>query len=70
MATLIIDDVDGELMAALRLRAARHHRSPESEAREILRQVLVADRVRAASGGLGSRIAAMFADTEFPGFPE
>lgn len=40
MATLTIRDFDDELKAALRVRAAEHGRSMESEVREILRTAL------------------------------
>ena len=57
MATLTIRDVDDELKAALRVRAAEHGRSMEAEVREILRAVLS----RPAFGvGMGSRIQQRF----------
>ena len=40
MATLTIRDLDEELRASLRIRAARHGRSMEAEVREILRDAL------------------------------
>jgi antitoxin FitA len=40
MSTLTIRNVDDELKAALRVRAAEHGRSMEAEVREILRTVL------------------------------
>ena len=40
MATLTIRDLDDDLKAALRVRAAEHCRSMESEVREILRAAL------------------------------
>jgi plasmid stability protein len=70
MATLTIRDLDDELKAALRVRAARHGRSMESEVREILRQTLVADEATTAITGLGSRIAALFADLDEPAFDD
>lgn len=70
MATLTIRDFDDDLKAALRVRAAQHGRSMESEVREILRQTLTADKAKPASGGLGSRIAAMFADLDEPAFDD
>ncbi|HZC70921.1 MAG TPA: hypothetical protein VE442_09520 [Jatrophihabitans sp.] len=57
MATLTIRDLDDELKAKLRLRAARHGRSMEAEARAVLRLVL--DDVDEAP--LGSRIHSRFA---------
>lgn len=41
MATLTIRDVEEDLRARLRVRAARHGRSMEAEVREILRDALV-----------------------------
>jgi plasmid stability protein len=70
MATLTIRDFDDDLKAALRVRAARHDRSMESEVREILRQTLEADEVSAENRGLGSRIAALFADLDEPAFDD
>lgn len=58
MATLTIRDFDDDLKAALRVRAAEHGRSMESEVREILRAVLE----RPPSGpGMGTRIRQRFA---------
>jgi plasmid stability protein len=57
MATLTIRDFDDDLKAALRMRAAEHGRSMESEVREILRTVLE----RPSSGpGMGTRIRHRF----------
>ena len=53
MATLTIRDVDEELKARLRVRAAEHGRSMEAEVRAILRLSLDAPVL---PGGLGSRI--------------
>ena len=58
MATLTIRDVDEELRASLRVRAARHGRSMEAEVREILRDALTRP---AAADQLGSRIRQRFA---------
>jgi plasmid stability protein len=38
---LLVRNLDGEIVRALRLRAARHGRSAEAEHREILRQALI-----------------------------
>ena len=57
MASLTIRNIDESLKATLRLRAARHGRSMEEEARQLLRQALVQDR---PSAGLGSRVARRF----------
>ena len=58
MATLTIRDLDEELRASLRVRAARHGRSMEAEVREILRDALTRSAVKEA---LGSRIRQRFA---------
>jgi plasmid stability protein len=58
MATLTIRDVDDDLRAELRVRAARHGRSMEAEVRAILREAVAKPP---ASGGLGSRIHQRFA---------
>lgn len=59
MATLTIRDLDDDLKAALRVRAAEHGRSMESEVREILRTALE----RSSSGpGMATRIRQRFAD--------
>ena len=58
MATLTIRDVDEELRATLRVRAARNGRSMEAEVRAILHDALVKS---ASQGGLGTRIHQRFA---------
>ncbi|HEX4559690.1 MAG TPA: Arc family DNA-binding protein [Mycobacterium sp.] len=59
MATLTVRDLDDDLKAALRVRAAKHGRSMESEVREILRTALE----RPSSGpGMATRIRQRFAD--------
>lgn len=40
MARLVVTNLDGDLMAALKERAALHHRSVEEEHRNILREAL------------------------------
>ena len=40
MAQLIVRNLDDELVACLKLRAAEHGRSAEAEPREILREAL------------------------------
>ncbi len=58
MATLTIRDLDDELKAQLRIRAAEHGRSMEAEVRAILRTVLT----RPTDGpGMGTRIRQRFA---------
>lgn len=59
MATLTIRDLDDDLKAALRVRAAKHGRSMESEVREILRTTLE----RASNGpGMATRIRQRFVE--------
>lgn len=58
MATLTIRDLDDELRARLRIRAARHGRSMEAEVREILRGALAPSH---SSDMLGSRVHQRFA---------
>ncbi|WP_431926159.1 FitA-like ribbon-helix-helix domain-containing protein [Amycolatopsis tucumanensis] len=58
MATLTIRDLDDDLVAALRVRAAEHGRSVEAEVRDILRSVLS----RPSGGaGMATRIRRRFA---------
>lgn len=58
MATLTIRDLDEELRASLRIRAAQHGRSMEAEVRQILRDTLS----RPTRGDqLGTRIRQQFA---------
>jgi antitoxin FitA len=58
MATLTIRDLDDELKAALRVRAAEHGRSMEAEVREILRAALT--RRSRPAVGMGTRILQRF----------
>ncbi|HEX3782975.1 MAG TPA: stabilization protein [Pseudonocardiaceae bacterium] len=44
MATLIIGDLDDEMMAALRVRAAERGRSVAGEVREILRETVAVQK--------------------------
>lgn len=60
MATLTIRDLDDSLKLGLRMRAARHSRSMEEEARQILRQALQGD-MAAPQHDLASRIRARMA---------
>lgn len=57
MASLTIRNIDESLKVRLRLRAARHGRSMEEEARQLLRQSLLREK---SSFGLGSRISQRF----------
>jgi plasmid stability protein len=59
VSTLTIRNFDDDLKAELRLRAARHGRSMEGEARAILRSNLSQPEIEE---GLGTRISALFAD--------
>lgn len=61
MATLTIRNLDERTKAQLRIRAARHGRSMEEEARTILRDAIEARQPAATGPGLGSRIHAHFA---------
>lgn len=54
MASLTIRNITESLKRSLRIRAARHGRSMEEEARQLLRQCLSEER---QDSGLGSRIA-------------
>lgn len=49
MATMTIRNLDDQLKARLRVRAAMHGRSMEQEARDILRAALSTEPVRGAS---------------------
>ena len=60
MATLTIRNLDDSLKLGLRMRAARHSRSMEEEARQILRQALQGD-MAAPQHDLASRIRARMA---------
>lgn len=60
MATLTIRNIDDDLKATLRVRAALHGRSMEEEVRSILRQSLAKP---ASAGGLGQRLASRFRAT-------
>ena len=57
MATLTIRNVDEDLKATLRIRAAMHGKSMEEELRSILRQALIQP---VKDGGLGTRLAKRF----------
>lgn len=56
MASMTIRDIDEKLKAKLRVQAARHGRSMEDEARDILRTAL--SREPAQTGGLVEAIRA------------
>lgn len=61
MATLTIRDLDDEVKARLRVRAAHNGRSMEAEARAILRTALTEHAPRR---GLGSQIHQHFVDLD------
>ena len=58
MAQLLVRDIEDEVKDRLQRRAARHGRSMEAEARDILRDALKDDDQPV--GGLGSEIVALF----------
>jgi len=60
MAQLIVRNLDEELVARLKLRAAEHGRSAEAEHREILRQAL-ATEPRRSFRELAARVRSMTA---------
>ena len=60
MAQLVVRNLDDEVKARLRQRAAAHGCSLEAEVRSILRDAV--RQVPRPEGGLGTRIAARFKD--------
>ena len=58
MAAITIRNLGDDVKTSLRVRAARHGRSMEEEARRILREALIPPE---PSGGLGTRIHQRFA---------
>lgn len=56
MATLTVRNLDDDLVRTLRIRAAEHGRSAEAEHREILRQVLTANRESLARTAAAGRL--------------
>jgi len=60
VATVTVRDLDNDLKARLRIRAARNGRSMEAEIRAILRDALLSEADDQA--GLGRRIHDRFAD--------
>ena len=57
MAQLLVRNLDDDVKARLRVRAAEHGRSMEEEVRVILRQAVESERPKL---GLGTEIAALF----------
>jgi len=66
MASLTIRNLDDNVKAVLRLRAAQHGRSMEEEARQILRQTLAP---AAPGGSLAERIGRRFASLDAENLP-
>ncbi|MGB5136339.1 MAG: plasmid stabilization protein [Prochlorococcaceae cyanobacterium] len=64
MAQLLVRNLDLAVKDALRRRAQRHGRSMEEEVRVILRRAVESDDLPPGSMGLGSRIAALFAEVD------
>ena len=63
VAQLLVRQLDGVVKEALRRRARRHGPSMEEEARLILAQSVTSDEHSSAdTAGLGSRMAALFAN--------
>lgn len=61
MAQLVVRNLDEDVKSKLQLRARRHGRSTEEEVRDILRNS-VKDEGHHRGPGLGTRIAALFAE--------
>ena len=59
MAQFVVRNLESGVKAKLQRRARQHGRSMEEEVREILRNAVHEEEVRA--GGLGTEIAALFA---------
>jgi antitoxin FitA len=59
MAQLVVRDLESDIKARLKSRAARHGRSLEAEVRDILRDAVKDDD--AQGPGLGTRAASRFA---------
>ena len=59
MAQFVVRNLESGVKTKLQRRAKRHGRSMEEEVREILRNAVHEEEVRA--GGLGTEIAALFA---------
>jgi antitoxin FitA len=59
MAQLTVRDIEDDIKVRLKRRAVRHGTSMEAEVRQILRNALKDDEMRAGPG-LGSRMAARF----------
>lgn len=64
MAQLLVRNLDLAVKEALQRRAKRNHRSMEEEVRVILRRAVESDDPPPHAEGLGSRIAALFAEVD------
>lgn len=62
MAQLVVRKLDDEVKRRLQLRAVRHGRSMEDEVRDILHDAVKDENEHTV--GLGTEIAALFADIE------
>ena len=62
MAQFVVRNLDEDLKAALKRRALAHGCSMEEEVRRILRRAMAEQPAAAIGHGLGSRVAARFAD--------
>ena len=59
MAQFVVRNIEKDVKVRLQRRAARHGRSMEEEVRDILRNAV--NEQDAATGGLGTEIASLFA---------
>ena len=68
MAAMTIRNIDEQLKARLRVRAAQHGRSMEDEARDILRGALSVEPARGASlvDAIRARVAGIEVELELP----
>ncbi len=64
MAQLLVRNLDLAVKEALQRRAKRNQRSMEEEVRVILRRAVESDDLSPLTKGLGSRIAALFAEVD------
>lgn len=62
MSTLTVRNLDKDLKARLRVRAAQHGRSMEAEAREILREALTSRQARDLGARIHERLAGLGLD--------
>ncbi|MDA8062992.1 MAG: plasmid stabilization protein [Actinomycetota bacterium] len=62
MSTLTVRNLDEDLKARLRVRAARHGRSMEAEVREILRESLAGSQQRRVGSRIHARLVGLGLD--------